>query len=120
MPTTTATLDLEDLREAVARDAAAALAAALADDVVWTEVDQRTPPSAPAVIHGRAGVVEMIREGESRGIEARIADGFVAGDRAAITVDCTYPSGERVLTNAICELRDGKISRWDAVAAWDE
>jgi len=62
----------------------------------------------------------MVREGESRGIETRIADGFVAGDRAAITIDCTYPTGEHVLTNAICELREGKISRWDAVAAWDE
>ena len=47
-------------------------------------------------------------------------DGFVAGDRAAITLLCTTPTGEQILTNAICELRDGRISRWDAVAAWDE
>jgi ketosteroid isomerase-like protein len=114
------TLDLEQLREAVARDATAALADALTDDVVWTEVDQRTPPSAPGVLHGRSAVIETIREAESRGLRTRIADGFVAGDRAAITIDCTYPSGEHVLTNAICELRDGKIARWDAVAAWDE
>lgn len=117
---TATTLDLEDFREAVVRDATAAIADVLADDVVWTEIDQRTPPSAPGVINGRDAVVEMIREAESRGIETRIADGFVAADRAAITVDCTYPSGEHVLTNAICELRDGKITRWDAVAAWDE
>jgi ketosteroid isomerase-like protein len=114
------TLDLEDLREAVARDASGALEQVLADDVVWTDVDQRTPPSSPNVVHGRDTVIEMIREAESRGIETRIADGFVAGDRAAITMHCTYPSGEQVLTNAICELRDGKIARWDAVAAWDE
>ena len=114
------TLDLQEFREAVARDATAALADVLTDDVVWTEVDQRTPPSSPGVTHGRDAVVEMIRDSESRGIETRIADGFVADDRAAITIDCTYPSGEHVLTNAICELRDGKIARWDAVAAWDE
>jgi hypothetical protein len=113
-------LDLDDLREAVARDATAGLAGALAEDVIWTEIDQRTPPSAPAVLNGRDDVIETVREAESRGIETRIVDGFVAGDRAALSILCTYPTGERVMTNAICELRDGKIARWDAVAAWDE
>ena len=81
-------------------------------------------PAHAAVRAGRPprpdAVIETIRDAESRGIETRIADGFVAGDRAAITVDCTYPTGEHVITNAICELRDGKIARWDAVSAWDE
>jgi ketosteroid isomerase-like protein len=115
--TSTPPLDVAALRRAP--DAVAALDAALADDVEWVEIDQRTPPAAPSVTHGRAAVIAGIRAAHERGIVSRITDGFSAGDRAAFTVTCTYPTGEQVACNALADVRDGRIVRWVGVQAWD-
>jgi ketosteroid isomerase-like protein len=107
--------------EALKADASTAtLAAVLADDVVWTDVDQRSQPHAPAVYRGRRAVLAMIEAGAARGITSRVTDGFSAGDRAAVTVVCAYPGGGEVRCNALLELRDGRIARWSGVQAWDE
>ena len=111
-------LDVDALR--TASDSIEALAAVLADDVEWIEIDQRSQPQAPAVYRGREAVLAMINEGHERGIESRVTDGFAAGDRAAMTVTCTYPTGGRVICNAITDVRDGKITRWYSVQAWDD
>jgi ketosteroid isomerase-like protein len=97
-----------------------ALPAFLLDDVEWTEVDQRSQPHAPAVLRGRDAVLAMLGEAHARGIVSRVTDGFAAGDRAALTVTCSYPGGGQVLCNALVEVRDGKIARWVGVQAWDE
>jgi ketosteroid isomerase-like protein len=115
--TSTPPLDVAALRRAP--DAVAALDAALADDVEWVEIDQRTPPASPSLTRGRAAVIANIRAAHERGIVSRITDGFAAGDRAAFTVTCTYPTGEQVACNALADLRDGKIVRWVGVQAWD-
>ncbi len=115
---TAPTLDVEALRTAaVPIDA---LAAVLADDVEWIEIDQRSQPAAPALLRGREAVLTMLRDVAARGIDSRVTDGFAAGDRAAMTVTCTTPGGQRILCNALVELRDGNISRWFAVQAWDD
>lgn len=119
MPTTAQQFDLEAMRRSLERDGSAAAAPFIADDVVWTEVDARTPPSAPAVLHGRDAVMASLREAQSRGIVSRVTDGLVSGDRGAIAIECTYPNGGRVLEHALLTLRDGQIARWDAVLAWD-
>lgn len=92
----------------------------LADDVTWTEVDQRSQPHAPAVLTGRDAVVAMLTEAHARGIVSRVTDGFSSGDRAALTVVCAYPGGAEVLCHALVRTRAGKIVRWDGVQAWDE
>jgi ketosteroid isomerase-like protein len=115
---TTPILDVEGLR--TASDSIEALGAVLADDVEWIEIDQRSRPQAPAVHRGREAVLAMVREGHERGIDSRVTDGFAAGDRAALTVTCTYPSGGRVICNALADVRDGKITRWYSVQAWDD
>jgi ketosteroid isomerase-like protein len=119
MSTQTHTFEIGAVARALEQSGAEGLADFLADDVEWTEVDQRTPPASPAVHHGREPVLELFREAEERGVRSAIDDGFVAGDRAAFTLRCTYPSGEAVLGNALCRLRAGKIVRWSAVQAWD-
>lgn len=119
MSTQTHTFEIEAVGRAVEQRGAEGLADFLADDVEWTEVDQRTPPASPALHRGREQVLELFREAESRGIRSAIDDGFVTGDRAAFALRCTYPSGEAVLGNALCQLRAGKIVRWSAVQAWD-
>jgi ketosteroid isomerase-like protein len=115
---TTPILDVDALR--TASDSIEALGAVLADDVEWIEIDQRSQPQAPTVYRGRAEVLAMINEAHERGIDSRVTDGFAAGDRAAITVTCTYASGGRVICNALTDVRDGKITRWYSVQAWDD
>ena len=115
---TAPTLDVEALR--TAPESTFALAAVLAEDVEWIEVDQRTQPRSPAVLRGREAVLEMIADAESRGITSRVTDGFAAGDRAALTVTCSYAGGGQVLCNALLDLRDGNIVRWFGVQAWDD
>jgi ketosteroid isomerase-like protein len=119
MSALTHTFEIEDAARALEERGAEGLSEFLADDVEWTEVDQRTPPASPALHRGREQVLELFREVERRGVRSTIDDGFVAGDRAAITLRCTYPSGEVVLGNALCELHDGKIVRWSVIQAWD-
>jgi len=120
MSTIETTFDIHDVREHVAAGNTAAFGALLADDVEWRVIDQRTPPAAPAVRHGRDAIVEMIDGAIARGIVTHVTDGFVAGDRAALQLMCTYPTGEHVVENALLELRGGRIARWSGVQAWDE
>ena len=120
MSTTQSTFDIHDVRELVASGDADAFGALLADDVTWSVVDQRTPPAAPAVLHGRADVVAMLRGAVDRGIVTHVTDGFTAGDRGALQLTCTYPTGGQVVENALVEIRDGRIARWSGVQAWDE
>lgn len=116
----TTTFDLHDLREHVAAGDTAAFGAMLADDIEWTVIDERTRPAAPAVIRGRDAIVAMIRDAQQRGIVTHVTDGFVAGDRAALQLTCTYPTGGLVVENALVEIRSGRIARWSGVQAWDE
>jgi ketosteroid isomerase-like protein len=120
MSTIESTFDLHDMRELVAAGDAAGFGAMLADDVVWSVVDQRTPPASPAVLNSRDDVVAMVGEAFARGIVTHVTDGFIAGDRGALQLTCTYPTGEQVLENALVEIRDGRITRWSGVQAWDE
>jgi len=90
------------------------------DDVEWVEIDQRTPPSSPALRHGHAAAAEILRAVAERGIKTTVIDGLIAGDRGAIALRCEYPQGGIVRENALIELRDGKIARWEGVQAWDK
>ena len=90
------------------------------DDIEWVEIDQRTPPSSPALLHGRAAVAEMLRGVIERRIKTAVIDGLILGDRGAIAIRCEYPQGGVVRENALIELRDGKIARWEGVQAWDQ
>ena len=90
------------------------------DDVEWVEIDQRTPPSSPAVLRGRDAVAEMLRGVTERRITTTVIDSLLAGQRGAIAIRCEYPEGGIVRENALIELRDGKIARWEGVQAWDQ
>jgi hypothetical protein len=80
------------------------------------EIDAVAPGARAARSGGPRGLPRRRRRvGRGRPEDAA----RVAGDRAAFTLRCTYPGGEAVLGNALCQLRDGKIMRWSAVQAWD-
>jgi hypothetical protein len=75
------------------------------DDIEWVEIDQRTPPSSPALLHGRAAAAEMLRGVAERGIKTSVIDGLIAGDHGAIAIRCEYPQGGVVRENALIEPR---------------
>jgi ketosteroid isomerase-like protein len=118
MSTTTA-LTMDDLRHA-ALAGGGKIADHVTDDVEFTEIDQRTPPAAPGVRRGRSALVALAGDLEQRGIRMEVTDGFLAGDRGAVRMVCTYADGRRVVEHALLTLRDGKIARWDGVQAWDD
>jgi ketosteroid isomerase-like protein len=115
----TAAVTIDDLRHA-AQAGGSKIADHVADDVEFSEIDQRTPPAAPEVHQGRPALVALAEDLERRGIQMEIADGFLSGDRGAVRMVCTYPDGRKVVEHALLTLRDGKIARWDGVQAWDD
>jgi hypothetical protein len=110
---TTHTLDVEALR--TASDSHAALAALIADDIEWIDV---TPSRSRTRYSGRTQVLAMLEGLHANGIVTEVLGGFANGDRAALTVTCTMAEGV-LATNALLELRDGRITRWFGVEAWD-
>ncbi|MGZ6589418.1 MAG: nuclear transport factor 2 family protein [Solirubrobacteraceae bacterium] len=111
---------LDALKSATQNGGAAGLADYITDDVEFTETDQRTPPAAPAVHRGRDALLALGEDLERRGVQFQIDDGFIAGDRGAMRVICTYPDGKQVVEHALLTLREGKIARWSGVQAWDQ
>src|SRR6516162_2205400 len=112
-------LDVEALKKALQHGGAAGLADYITDDVEFTEIDQRTPPAAPALHTGRDALISLAEDLERRGVRMQVDDGFIAGDRGALRVVCTYPDGNQVVEHTLLTLRDGKVTRWSGVQAWD-
>ena len=113
-------LDLDQIKNAVDNGGVAGLADYATDDIELSEIDQNTPPAAPAVYAGREALNALAEDLERRGVRMRIDDGFIAGDRGALRVVCTHPDGKQVVEHTLLTLRDGKITRWSGVQAWDE
>ena len=112
-------VDLETIKNAVRHGGAAGLTEYVSDDVEFTQIDQRTPPAAPALHTGRDALISLAEDLERRGIRMQVDDGFIAGDRGALRIVCTYPDGNQVVEHTLLTLRDGKIARWSGVQAWD-
>jgi ketosteroid isomerase-like protein len=112
-------LDLEAIKNAVQNGGAAGLTEYVTDDIELTQIDQRTPPAAPARHTGRDALIALAEDLERRGIRVHVDDGFIADDRGALRIVCTYPDGNQVVEHTLLTLRDGKIARWSGVQAWD-
>jgi hypothetical protein len=114
--------DLDAFKQAVADSSHSSTAQLdfFCDDIEWVEIDHETPPSSPALRRGREDAAEMLRGVAERGIKTTVIDGLIAADRGAIAICCEYPQGGVVRENALIELRDGKIARWEGVQAWDQ
>ena len=112
-------LDLEAIKSAIHNGGVAGLTEYLTDDVEFTQIDQRTPPATPARRTGRDALIALAEDLERRGIRMRVDDGFIAEDRGALRIVCTYPDGNQVVEHTLLTLRDGKIACWSGVQAWD-
>lgn len=115
----TATFDLDGLRDALHAWDVDALMTYYADDVEFRQIDHASPPGAPQVVRGRAAVEQMFRRVAASGIETRIVDVIEGEGRLALAVACRTPSGGRVYDHTFIDLRDGLVVRQAAVAAWD-
>lgn len=90
------------------------------EDVEYVTVDKNHPPSSPGVRRGRSAIGEYLKEAASHGVVSRIEHAVVSDERAAVTFNCRYPNGTRVLCNSMLELEHGRIVRQTDVQAWDE
>ena len=113
-------LDLDALKNATQNGGAAGLADYITDDIELTQIDQSTPPAAPAAYRGSEALLALSEDLERRGVQFRVDDGFIAGDRGALRVICTHPDGKQVVEHTLLTLRDNKTARWSGVQAWDQ
>ena len=90
------------------------------EDIEYVTVDKNNTPSSPRVLRGRAALGAYLKDAASHGIVSRIDQPVVSEERVAVTFNCRYPDGTRVLCNSILELEDGLIVRQTDVQAWDE
>jgi hypothetical protein len=90
------------------------------DDAVVTIIDRNNPPSQPREIIGKPAIVTFWEDICSRAMTHRVDTSIENGAQLAFTQACTYPDGAKVFCIAVCDLKDGKISRQKVVQAWDE
>ena len=98
----------------------AALMPLYGEDAEYVTVDKDNPPSSPRVLKGRTAIGAYLKDAASHGVVSRIDHAVVSDDRAALTFNCRYPEGARVLCNSMLELEGGRIVRQTDVQAWDE
>jgi hypothetical protein len=96
------------------------LASFYADDAIVRIIDRNNPPSKPREIKGKAAINTFWDDICSRAITHRIETSIAEGNRIAFTQACAYPDGAKVFSQAMLDLKDGKISRHTVVQAWDE
>jgi len=108
------------LREALERRDINAVRDLYADDAVAVTYSERNRPSSAEELRGRHAIEEMWREVERRNLTEEVLEEVVGENRFALTLQCTYPSGEKVIGTYICEVRDGKVVRQKGAEAWDE
>jgi ketosteroid isomerase-like protein len=97
-----------------------ALLGLYAEDVQLIQVDRDNPPSAPRMRQGRHVLEGMLTHCAAAGVKATVEHAVADEHRGAATVTCEFPGGRRVVSNAMFELRDGRIVRQHDVAVGDQ
>jgi len=90
-----------------------------AEDAEWIEYTPEAPPREPAVMRGKAAILEFLRGVAADPVKLSISDELTDGDRAAFMVTCELGEGRRAIENTVLTLRDGLIVRQVEVEAWD-
>jgi hypothetical protein len=115
---TSTTFDVAAFRRALEELDGDAVAALVTDDFERTEIDEATPPSAPAVVRGREANAAALADLRARGVRIRTEEPLVDGDRIAMQCRCALPDGRDVVAIAIGEVRGGLLATWTEVQAW--
>jgi ketosteroid isomerase-like protein len=117
---TTTTIDLDRLSRAIEERDAETQLAAYTDDAVMRVVDKNNPPSRPRVFTGKDEIGSFLADIAGRDMTHEVVTVIRDGDRLALTEDCRYPDGVRVLCSCTAELEGGRIRRQTIVQVWDE
>ena len=112
--------DLDTFRRGYEEWDIPALLELYAEAVELVQVDRDNTPSAPRVRHGRAVLAGMLEHCAGAGVKATVEHAVAGEQRAAATVTCAFPNGRRVVSNAMFELRDGRIVREYGVVIGDQ
>ena len=104
-------LDIETLRRGYEDWDVEALLGLYADDLELVQIDRDNPPSSPRTRHGKDVLRGMLEHCAAAGVVARVENSVADGDRAAATITCEFPSGRKVMANAVFELEDGRVVR---------
>jgi ketosteroid isomerase-like protein len=120
MQTNADAVSVSEIKYAIENRDGRRLANMYADDAVLRIVDRDNPPSKPREIRGKTAIAAYWDDVCGRTMTHKVEAAVAAGDRLAITQACAYPEGNKVLSLAMLELRDGKIARQTAVQVWDE
>ncbi len=118
---TTGTMELVDsLRRGIEGRDAALLTSLYADDAQILRINRDHPAGAPQSVLGKEAIAEVYRDVFSRELTHHIKQQVVDGDRIALTEECTYPDGTRVLSMVMIESHDGQIVRETDMEEWGE
>ncbi|MFL1381789.1 MULTISPECIES: nuclear transport factor 2 family protein [unclassified Nocardiopsis] len=112
--------DADTYRRAIEEADAETLIAMFDENADVETFDRRTPPSTPAVLHGREAFAPMMREVCSREMTHEVLQVVTDGEHASYTERCTYPDGSVVMGMTMLDLSDGRIVHQATVQAWDE
>jgi hypothetical protein len=116
--TTHTAFDVDAFRRALEALDGDAVSALVTEDFERVEIDQTTPPSAPAVVRGRAANAAAVADLRARGVKVKTEEPLLDGDRMALLCRCTLPDGQKVVGISISEISGGLLSRWTEVQAW--
>ncbi|MBV9447015.1 MAG: nuclear transport factor 2 family protein [Streptosporangiaceae bacterium] len=112
--------DSEALRRGIEERDAATLLGLYAEDAELRISDHIDQPSKPRIIRGRQAIGEYFADLCGRDMTHQVERLVVSDTGAAFVQACRYPSGTRVICQAVLDLRDGLITRQSCLQAWDE
>jgi len=115
-----AQLNVATLKRAIEGNDAETLIGLYADDAVLRIVDSIHPPSHPLELHGRSQIGEFFRDVCSRAMTHHVDQSLESDGHLAFTEECQYSSGLKVLSSAMADVSDGRITREVMVQAWDD
>ncbi len=120
MTSTIQTFDWAAFRRAYERFDSDGVREMASPDIVCTEIDSRTPPSSPHVINGVEELIQIVDHVAGLGLELRVLDEIVSGNKAAFSTECRYPDGKKVRAIFMAHAEGGLITRMTEVQAFDE
>lgn len=118
-PGAAAAFDLAALRRGVEQRDVATMLRLYDDDAEIVITDRDHPPSMPRVMHGRAQIGSFLGDVLGREMTHALDHVVAGGDTVSFVERCRYPDGSRVTLSSVLDIAGGRITRQEAVQAWD-
>ena len=113
------TIDAQRIKDMFEQWDLATLNDLYAEDFEQTEMDDATPPNAPRK-RTKQDLVEIFERNQvGSNVRLRVSNLFATEDNVAYTLTCLSPSGRKIVSNSILDIRDDQVVRDVAVQARD-